>query len=154
MYLNKAFILGNLTNDPDLRQTPQGQSVCSFSVATNSFFVDREGNKQKRTEFHNVVVWGKQAEIAAQFLKKGSSVLIEGRIQTRTWQDRQGMQRKTTEIVAERMQLGPRKAVGESILEEDKNEPSEVMEITSEIKDELPEINLEESEINLDDIPF
>jgi single-strand DNA-binding protein len=154
MYLNKAFILGNLTNDPDLRQTPQGQSVCSFSVATNSFFVDRDGNKQKRTEFHNVVVWGKQAEIAAQFLKKGSSVLIEGRIQTRTWQDRQGMQRKTTEIVAERMQLGPRKAVGESILEEDKNEPSEVMEITSEIKDELPEINLEESEINLDDIPF
>lgn len=154
MYLNKVFILGNLTSDPDLRQTPQGQAVCSFGVATNNFFVDKNGVKQKRTEFHNIVVWGKQADIAAQFLKKGRSVLIEGRIQTRMWQDKQGMQRKVTEIIAERIQLGPRRIADENILDKEKEEISEVEDFSSESKEELPEINLEESEINLEDIPF
>ncbi|MCL4392427.1 single-stranded DNA-binding protein [Patescibacteria group bacterium] len=145
MNLNKVFIFGNLTRDPELRQTPGGQSVCSFGVATNSFFSDKSGQRQQKTEFHNVVVWGRQAEVANQFLRKGSSVLIEGRLQTRSWQDKQGIQRKTTEIVTERMQLGPRTSgAGASAPapEEDRRE------------EELPEINLEETEIKPEDIPF
>ncbi len=144
MNLNKVFIFGNLTRDPELRQTPGGQSVCSFGVATNSFFSDKSGQRQQKTEFHNVVVWGRQAEVANQFLKKGSSVLIEGRLQTRSWQDKQGVQRRTTEIVTERMQLGPRTGGGTpaSAPEEDRRE------------EELPEINLEETEIKPEDIPF
>ncbi len=150
MNLNKVFILGNLTRDPELRQTPGGQSVCSFGVATNSFFSDRSGQKQKRTEFHNVVLWGRQAEVANQFLRKGSSVLIEGRLQTRSWQDKQGIQHKTTEIIAERMQLGQRTNFG-AAAPESRGDSSTSDEVKEE---ELPEINLEDSEIKTEDIPF
>lgn len=144
MNLNKVFILGNLTRDPELRQTPSGQSVCSFGVATNSFFSDKSGQRQQKAEFHNIVVWGRQAEVANQFLRKGSSVLIEGRLQTRSWEDKQGMQRKTTEIVTERMQLGPRPgAVAPAPAQEGERQ-----------EEELPEINLEDAEIKTEDIPF
>lgn len=108
MNLNKAFILGNLTNDPELRQTPSGQTVCSFGIATNRFFTDSLGQKQKQAEFHNIVAWGRQAEIIHQYLKKGGLALIEGRLQTRSWVDQQGMKHWKTEIIAERIQLGPR----------------------------------------------
>ncbi len=112
MNFNRVYILGNLTRDPELRQTPSGQSVATFGVATNSFFTDKSGQRQQRAEFHNIVVWGRQAEIASKFLKKGGLVLIEGRLQTRSWQDNQGQTRKSTEIVCERMQLGPRTGGG------------------------------------------
>lgn len=108
MNLNKVFILGRVTANPELRKTPGGQSVTSFSIATNRVWTDKGGAKQEETEFHNVVVWGRQAEIATQFLTKGSLVLIEGRLKTRSWQDKQGATRKATEIISERMQLGPR----------------------------------------------
>ena len=108
MNLNKVFIIGNLTRDPDFRQTPSGQSVCTIGVATNSFFTSRSGEKQKKAEFHTVVLWGRQAEIANQFLRKGSSTMIEGRLQTRSWEDKEGNTRKVTEIIGERLQLGPR----------------------------------------------
>ncbi|MCL4404282.1 single-stranded DNA-binding protein [Patescibacteria group bacterium] len=148
MNVNKVFILGNLTRDPELRQTPTGQSVCSLGVATNTFFTDRSGQRQKRAEFHTIVVWGRQAEIANQFLKKGSSVFVEGRLQTRSWQDKQGQPRKTTEIIGERIQLGPRPSGmpaasgGAPAMDEAPH-------------DELPEINLEEgSDIKPEEIPF
>lgn len=108
MNLNKVFILGNLTRDPELRQTTGGQSVCSFSIATNRFYTDSLGQKQKQAEFHNIVAWGKQAEIINQYLKKGSILLVEGRLQTRSWQDQQGTKHWRTEIIAEQIQLGPR----------------------------------------------
>jgi len=108
MNLNKVFILGNLTRDPEIRQTPSGQAVCSFSLATNRFYTDNAGQKQKQAEFHNIVAWGRQAEIVNQYLRKGSSILVEGRLQTRSWQDTQGTKHWRTEIVAERIQLGPR----------------------------------------------
>lgn len=108
MNLNKAFILGNLTRDPELRQTPTGQNVANFAVATNRVWSDPSGNKQTQVEFHNVVVWGRLAEIASQYLAKGRLVFIEGRITTRSWQDQQGQKKYRTEIVAENMQLGPR----------------------------------------------
>lgn len=109
MNLNKVFIFGNLTRDPERRSLPSGQAVVSMGVATNRFFLS-QGQKQTEVEYHNVVIFGKQAEVAGQYLKKGSSVLIEGRIKTRTWQDAAGQKHYKTEIITERMQLGPRTA--------------------------------------------
>lgn len=108
MNLNKVLLIGRLTQDPQLRSTPSGQQVATLSIATNRTWNDKAGARQEATEYHTVIVWGRQAEIASQFLKKGSTVYIEGRLQTRSWQDKQGQTRKTTEIVAERLQLGPR----------------------------------------------
>src|SRR3990167_3817336 len=114
MNLNKVFVLGNLTRDPELRQTSSGQAVCSFSIATNRFYTDSSGQKQKQAEFHNIVAWGRQAEIVNQYLRKGSPVLVEGRLQTRSWQDNQGTKHWRTEIIAERVHLGPRGSGGGS----------------------------------------
>jgi len=103
MNLNKAMIIGNLTRDPELRSTPGGQSVCSFGVATNQVWTDQQGQRQERAEFHNVVAWGKLAEICSQYLAKGRKVFIEGRLQTRDWEGQDGVKRYRTEIVAENM---------------------------------------------------
>ena len=108
MFLNKALIIGNLTRDPELRSLPSGISVANFSVATNRVWKDKEGNKQESSEFHNIVTFGRQAELVAQYLKKGSSALIEGRLQTRSWDGEDGKKRYRTEIVADRVQFGPR----------------------------------------------
>lgn len=108
MNLNKVLIAGRLTADPQLRTTPTGQQVGTFSVATNRNWTNAAGQKQEAVEFHNVVVWGRQADVASRFLNKGGLVLVEGRLQTRSWEDKQGQKRRTTEIVAERIQLGPR----------------------------------------------
>ncbi|MEK7149162.1 MAG: single-stranded DNA-binding protein [Patescibacteria group bacterium] len=113
MNLNKIFLLGRLTRDPELRQTPAGQSVCTFSIATNRTWMD-QGQKQEKVEFHNIVAWGKLAEICHQYLTKGRLVLIEGRIETRNWQDKTHPEIKhyKTDIVAEGMQMGPKSAGG------------------------------------------
>ena len=110
MNLNKVFIIGRLTANPEIRTTPNGQSVSSFGVATNRYWTDKNGQRQEETEFHNIVVWGRQAEIVVQYLIKGSLVYIEGRLRTRTWQDKEGHNRRTTEIITERLQLGPKPA--------------------------------------------
>jgi len=112
MYLNKAFIFGNLTRDPELRALPSGMNVCSFGVATNRVFKDRDGKKQEQTDFHNIVVFGRQADTVAQYMKKGSSVFIEGRMQTRSWDGKDGEKKYRTEIVADRIQFGPRSGGG------------------------------------------
>src|SRR5580704_3516846 len=112
MDLNRVILVGRVTADPQLRTTPGGQSVVTIGVATNRTWTDKSGAKQEEAEFHNVVIWGRQAEVAGQYLTKGAMVLIEGRLQTRSWTDKQGQQRKTTEVLAERMQLGPRAAGG------------------------------------------
>jgi single-strand DNA-binding protein len=103
MNLNKAMIIGNLTRDPEVRTTPQGTSVASFSVATNFVWNDANGQKQERAEYHNVVAWRKLAEIIGQYLKKGSKVYIEGRLQTRDWTGQDGVKKYRTEITAENM---------------------------------------------------
>lgn len=103
MNLNKAMIIGNLTRDPETRTTPAGQTVASFSVATNVVWTDANGEKQKRAEFHNVVAWRKLGEICSQYLKKGNKVYIEGRLQTRDWEGQDGVKRYRTEIIAENM---------------------------------------------------
>jgi single-strand DNA-binding protein len=109
MYLNKALIYGNLTRDPELKSLPSGSAVATFGMATNRVWMDKDRNKQETTEFHNIVIFGKQAETTAQYLRKGSAALIEGRIVTRSWDDKNdGTKKYRTEIVAERVQFGPR----------------------------------------------
>ena len=153
MNLNKAFILGNLTRDPELRQTATGQNVANFAVATNRMWSDPSGNKQTQTEFHNVVVWGRLAEIASQYLAKGRLVFIEGRITNRSWQDQQGQKKYRTEIVAENMQLGPRfNATSRA------DSPTQERQNNSEGA-ALPEVQLDDmpkndEEIKVENIPF
>jgi single-strand DNA-binding protein len=103
--VNKAILVGHLGRDPEIRYVPSGDAVANFSIATTESWKDKQGVKQEKTEWHRISMFGKQAEIAGEYLKKGSSVYIEGRIQTRTWQDKEGNERQTTEIVADRMQM-------------------------------------------------
>jgi single-strand DNA-binding protein len=112
--INKAILIGNLGRDPELRYTQGGQAVANFTLATNEKWNDKEGNSQERTEWHRIVVWGKQAENCAQFLSKGRNVYIEGRIQSRDWEDKEGNKRQTTEVVAQTVQFlgGPRPGGG------------------------------------------
>ena len=142
MNLNKAFLIGRLTQDPQVRALPSGQQVCSFGLATSRFFTDKSGQKQQQTEFHNIVLFGRLAEIASQYLTKGALAMIEGRLQTRSWQDTSGNKRYRTEIVAERLQLGPR-AAGKVV-------PPEAEELPP--KEEIPIV--EENEIDVKDLPF
>lgn len=147
MYLNKALIIGNLTRDPELKALPSGIKVCQFSLATNRVWKDKNGAKQEAADYHNVVVFGKQAETAAQYLKKGASALVEGRMQTRSWDDKEGKKNYRTEIVADRVQFGPR-GTGTGA-------PS----ASPKAGDEQPAapadtIDYPEEEINPDDIPF
>jgi single-strand DNA-binding protein len=103
--VNKAIILGNLGRDPELRHTPGGKAVATLRIATNEVWTDQSGERQERTEWHTVVVWGRQAENCNQYLKKGRTVYIEGRLTTRKWQDKEGKDRYSTEIVADRVQF-------------------------------------------------
>jgi single-strand DNA-binding protein len=153
MYLNKVFIFGNLTREPELRSLPSGNKVAQMGVATNRVWKDQNGKKQESTEFHNVVVFGRQAEIAAQYLKKGSSVFLEGRLQTRSW-EAEGQKKYRTEIVVDRMQFGPRAGSGgtgggSSQGEEDQSPAAGGKGGSSGGAIEYPE-----EEINPDDIPF
>lgn len=103
MNLNKAMIIGNLTRDPESRSTADGTSVCSFSVATSMIWKDQSGNRQERVEYHNIVAWRRLAEICGQYLRKGSKVYVEGRLQTRSWDDQSGIKRYKTEIIADNL---------------------------------------------------
>jgi single-strand DNA-binding protein len=103
--VNKVILVGNLGRDPEMRYMPSGDALASFSIATTDNWKDKNGQKQERTEWHRISMFGKQAEIAGEYLKKGSSVYIEGRLQTRKWQDKEGNERQTTEVVADRMQM-------------------------------------------------
>jgi len=107
MYLNKAMIYGNLTRDPELKALPSGMNVCSMSLATNRVYKDRDGNKQENVDYHNVVVFGVQADNSAKYLTKGNGVYVEGRLQTRSW-EKDGQKQYRTEIVADRVQFGPK----------------------------------------------
>lgn len=127
MNLNKVFVLGNLTKDPELRQTPSGTAVCSFNVATNRHFTTADGKKAQEAEFHAVVTWGKQAEFVHQYLKKGSLLLVEGRLQTYDWQDDKGVKHWKTEIVAEHLQLGPKLTKKAGPMDEISTDPAEAV---------------------------
>ncbi|MFA5133465.1 MAG: single-stranded DNA-binding protein [Patescibacteria group bacterium] len=103
MNLNRAMLIGNLTRDPEVRKTPSGQSVANFSIATNRVWNGNDGQKQTAVDYHNIVAWGKLADICSQYLRKGKKVYVEGRLQTRDWEGQDGVKRSRTEIVLENM---------------------------------------------------
>ena len=111
MYLNKAMIFGNLTRDPEMRSTPNGVQVCTFSLATNRIYNDRDGNRQESTDFHNITVFGKQAENCSKYLSKGNSAYVEGALRTNSW-EKDGVKQYRTEIIADRVQFGPKNSGG------------------------------------------
>ncbi|MDD3285332.1 MAG: single-stranded DNA-binding protein [Patescibacteria group bacterium] len=147
MNLNKAMIIGNLTRDPEVRTTPSGQNVASFSVATSLTWTDNSGQQQKKTEFHNIVAWRKLAEICGQYLKKGSKIYIEGRLQTTDWTGNDGVKKYRTEIVAENMIMLDRAGNSENF--------GSSSAAPRRQEEELPTINAdEEEEIRVENIPF
>ena len=146
MYLNKVMLYGNLTRDPELKSLPSGIQVANFSVATNRVYKDRDGNKQEQAEFHNIVVFGRQAETTSQYLKKGSAAYVEGRLQTRSW-EQDGQKKYRTEVIAERVQFGPRSSGGGT--------PSQADDSSQSTQDDSASgIDYRQDEINPDDIPF
>ncbi len=145
MNLNKAMIIGNVTRDPELKNTPSGQSVVSFSVATNLIWNDQSGQQQKKTEFHNIIAWRKLAEVCAKYLRKGSKVFIEGRLQTTDWTGNDGVKRYRTEIVAENMIMLDGRNNSSNPSTDNRNHSEEIIEIPEEPGDE---------EIRVENIPF
>lgn len=154
MYLNKAMVFGNLTRDPELKALPSGMQVCTFSIATNRVYNDRDGNRQEATDYHNIVVFGRAAENSSKYLHKGNSAYVEGRMQTRSW-EKDGQKQYRTEIVADNVQFGPKSGgsgggapagsaptsgAGQSGQSDDKKAPA------------VPDYP--EEEINPEDIPF
>jgi len=154
MNLNKVFLIGNLTRDPELKTLPSGSSVASFGVATNRVWRNQQGEKQEEVQFHNVVVFGKQAETVSQYLKKGSSALIEGRLQTRNWEAQDGSKRTKTEIVAERVQFGPQRRGGDAAPANPSASGAKANTGASSKPEELETIQYPDEEINPEEIPF
>lgn len=146
-----------MTANPELRTTNSGTSVSSFGVATNRYWTDNNNQKQEETEFHNVVAWGKQAEIINQFLKQGSLICVEGRLQTRTWEDKNGNKRRTTEVIAEQIQFGPKSSSDSNYSPTSKSSKAESNKKNNQNdQEDLPEIDIDSEieEIDSDDIPF
>ncbi|MFA5877802.1 MAG: single-stranded DNA-binding protein [Candidatus Staskawiczbacteria bacterium] len=168
MNLNKAFILGNITRNPETRALPSGKPVASFGVATNRFYTDNTGVKKQEAEFHNVVAFGKLADICSRYLQKGSLILVEGRLKTSSWQNAAGAKQFKTEIIADNIQMAPRSMGGGTanapreprseeipVIEESYNPPlSEEPVPTEDISGPMPEIGQQEDEIDIKDIPF
>ncbi|MGE5541288.1 MAG: single-stranded DNA-binding protein [Bacillota bacterium] len=150
MYLNKVQLYGNLTRDPEVKALPSGQQVANFGVATNRSYKDKNGVRQEQTEFHNVVAFGRTAEVIGQYLKKGRPIYVEGRLQTRTWDDKEGKKQYRTEIIVENFQFG---AEGRGAGEGAGRAPaaSEGMDAGMGGGDE---IQYPDEEINPEDIPF
>lgn len=154
MNLNKVIIVGNLTQDPEARTTPNGQNVSNFTIATNRIWNDQQGQRQEQTEFHNIVAWGKLAEIVGQYLNKGQLCMVEGRLQTRSWDDQNGVRHWKTEIIAENIQLGPRSSNqgNQSYNNNSSNNNSPAPAPSSQPKPD--QSNGDEEEIKIEDIPF
>jgi single-strand DNA-binding protein len=145
MYLNKAFLYGNLTRDPELKALPSGSNVASFGIATNRTYKDKNGAKQEATEFHNIVAFGRTAEVIAQYMKKGRPIFVEGRIQTRSWDDKEtGKKNYRTEIVVDTFQFGADGGRGAGGNTGPDEQPSPTEEA----------IKYPDEEINPEDIPF
>lgn len=152
MYINKAIVYGNLTKDPELKALPSGIQVATLSVATNRRFKDKNGSWTETPDYHNVVVFGKQAETVAQYLKKGSGIFLEGRMQTRSWDGADGQKKYRTEIVADRVQFGPKGgSTGGGSYEKPASSGASAPKEDDGPRDE---IEYPQEEINAEDIPF
>ena len=150
MYLNKAILIGNLTRDPELKAIPSGNKVCTFSLATNRTYKDANGVRQEKTDYHNIVVWGKTAENVATYMKKGSQILVEGRMETRSWDDAATNTKKyRTEVIADTVQFGS-KNTGSST----SSSPNQSAPTAAKKEEEIDTIDYPEEQINAEDIPF
>lgn len=152
MYINKAIIYGNITREPELKSLPSGSQVCEFGVATNRVWKDKNGSRQESVDYHNIVVFGRQAEIIKQYLHKGSGIFLEGRIQNRSWDAQDGTKRYRSEIVADRIQFGPKS--GGAISDTQTSDYTKASPDKSVSKEESSAIEYPEEEINSEDIPF
>lgn len=160
MNLNKVMLIGRLTQDPEARTTPNGQNVTSFSVATNRVWTDQSGQRQEKSEFHNIVTWRKLAEIMGKYLVKGQEVYLEGSLQTRSWDGKDGVKRYRTEIVADKVEMGSKPAGARkgpapegSAPQEKAPQASNQPKPQEKTADAAPQQD-EEEEINIEDIPF
>ena len=140
--VNKVILIGNLTKDPELRQTPSGTSVCSYTIATNHSWKDANGTKQEKPEYHNIVAWGKLAEICGNYLEKGKKVYLEGRLQTRDWEGEDGIKRYRTEIISENM-----------VMLNSRGEQTQRNDYSSQQSNPTPALQQSE-DISIDDLPF
>lgn len=147
MNVNKVVLVGRITKAPEVRMTPSNQSVTQFSIATNQYWTDKSGNKQERTEFHNIVLWGRLAEIAGKYLMKGQEVYVEGRLQTREYESKDSIKRRVTEIIGENIQMGSRPA---------NSQGQASVQTSAPAKEEIPTINLDDDkeEVKIEDVPF
>lgn len=153
--LNKVQLLGNLTRDPEVRYIPSGQAVCSFAVATNRRWNDKDGNPQEDTQFHEVVAWGKTAEIIAQMFKKGNKIYLDGRMQTRSWEGPDGAKRQRTEIVLDNfIPLTPKNSSENSVFSSQGSSTEASSPKSSKSEKKAPAEESGDDVINLDDIPF
>jgi len=150
--LNRVQLIGNLTRDPELRQIPGGQSVASFCIATNLTWTDQSGQKQDKPEYHNVIAWRKLADICAQYLRKGSKVFVEGRLQTRDWEGDDGVKRYRTEIIVENMIMLDKK--GDTAVGIEQSYGGGIKKRSDNGKDEVPAPTLKEGDVSIDDLPF
>ena len=154
MYLNKIYLIGNLTRDPELKTLPPGIKVANFSLATNRVWYDANKQKQEAVEYHNVVVFGRQAETSAQFLTRGAQAMIEGRLQTRSWDDPStGKKNYRTEIIAERVQFGSRSQGGNAAPQSAAPQAASTQDTFDQGPD-FDTIDYPEEDINPEDIPF
>ena len=165
MSLNRVQLIGNLTRDPEAKQIPGGQMVASFGIATNQVWTDNNGQKQQKVEYHNVTAWRKLAEICSSYLKKGSKVFVEGKLQTRSWEGEDGVKRYRTEIVIDNMIMLDKKGevdanfpgANSAAANDDRMAGGIASAKTSEKKDAkatLAAVGVENSEVSLDDLPF
>jgi single-strand DNA-binding protein len=152
MYFNKVILIGNLTRDPEMRSLPSGAKVTSFSLATNRVWKDQNGQRQESTDYHNIVVFGRQAETSAQYLAKGAMTMVEGRLTTRSWDDKDGTKKYRTEVVADRVQFGPRTGGAPNTSSGAHQNTSH--DASSEMPPSLDTIEYPDDEANPDDIPF
>lgn len=151
MFLNKAFIYGNLTKDPELKTLPSGQSVINFSIATNRTWKNKNGEKQNSAEFHNMVAFGRTADLIKEYMRKGGGLFVEGRLQTRTWESKNGEKHYKTEIIVENMQFGFQKANNDmkNDIKRDRNDINE-----EQVDNDSNRDSSQIEEINTEDIPF
>lgn len=155
MNLNKAMIIGNLTRDPEVKNTPSGVTVASFSVATNLIWTDQQGQKQEKVEFHNIVAWRRLGEICGQYLRKGSKIYLEGRLQTRDWVGQDGVKRYRTEIVAENMIMLDRAGgAGNASPATSAEAPAPQEEPVIDSNEPVGGENSDEEDIKVENIPF
>ena len=156
MNVNKVILVGRLTRDVELRTTPSGQTVATIGIATNRFWTDKSGQKQEKTDFHNIILWGRSAEVAGQYLVKGQEAYFEGRLENRAYTGKDGVERRVTEVIAESFQFGSKPQGASAPRPAQAAAPAAAAAPQAPVTEEIPTINLDEEqgEVRIEDVPF